>query len=274
MQLTDPSIPTDITASKALWSSKSLAVAARQAWTAPERLFEDDTYPELLAAAHAVADPTMVQQVAPSENCQVRIIDLRNTISLQAIVRTTSVIARTREAYDGSPESLTNICFPGPKPENLAASVDLRGTITVQSVNPNLRVFQPHVDLQSGFLGYRFGFGHPYLSAVEIDGRVVLTNGYHRAAALLSIGVNIVPCVAYRRSAFASFAPIGSLVETTVMGEKPPRLTDYFDDSVSCALTKQPIQKLLLISANESIVTVMPDSFNSAEAPAPTEKTA
>jgi hypothetical protein len=87
----------------------------------------------------------------------------------------------------------------------------------------------------SAVLAVPIGYGVNYLSAIQVEGRLVLNNGSHRAYALREAGVQRVPCVVQHVTRRDELGVIGSPDLQRNLGlyledPRPPLLKDYFDD--------------------------------------------
>jgi hypothetical protein len=86
----------------------------------------------------------------------------------------------------------------------------------------------------SGIIGLPVGFGCNYMNALEIDGRLVLNNGSHRAYALRDLGVREVPCLVQSLSSRDELELVASgdfrqAPDRYLRTPRPPLLRDYFD---------------------------------------------
>jgi hypothetical protein len=78
------------------------------------------------------------------------------------------------------------------------------------------------------------GFGSNYLNALEVEGRLVLNNGSHRAYALRDLGLTHAPCIVQqvtRRDELDLVASGDVQVnpDRYLKVPRPPLLKDYFD---------------------------------------------
>ena len=83
-------------------------------------------------------------------------------------------------------------------------------------------------------VGAVIGYGSNYLSALRVDGRLVLHNGTHRAYALRELGLTHAPCLIQnitRREELELVATPDMLErsEMYLTHARPPVLKDYFD---------------------------------------------
>jgi hypothetical protein len=78
------------------------------------------------------------------------------------------------------------------------------------------------------------GFGSNYLNALEVEGRLILNNGSHRAYALRDLGLTHAPCLVQEVSSREELELVasGDLLQNPdryLKVSRPPLLKDYFD---------------------------------------------
>lgn len=88
------------------------------------------------------------------------------------------------------------------------------------------------------------GYGSNYLSAIEIEGRLILSNGSHRAYALREAGHTHIPCLVQRATRRDELevllGPDHEVVQQPqrfLEASRPPLLKDYFDDALRMNVT-------------------------------------
>lgn len=79
------------------------------------------------------------------------------------------------------------------------------------------------------------GFGSNHLNALQVDGRLVLNNGSHRAYALRELGITNVPCIVQEvtRREELDLVASGDVQQNPdryLKASRPPLLKDYFDN--------------------------------------------
>ena len=105
------------------------------------------------------------------------------------------------------------------------------------------RLFSPHevtYDPQgpvTNILGLILGYGSNFLSAIQIEGRLIIINGSHRAYALRDKGVTHVPCVIQRLSRrdeleVVLHGEVSAKPDLFLKAARPPLLKDYFDPAL------------------------------------------
>jgi len=102
------------------------------------------------------------------------------------------------------------------------------------------------------------GFGNPWFQAVEYRGRLILQNGYHRAWALLSLGIIDVPCLLLRANSLAELGVgnVGFFPEPVLMGDRPPTVADFNDDRVAVSAKAPALKKVIMLSAAECLIPI------------------
>jgi len=129
---------------------------------------------------------------------------------------------------------IANISIPKTNQTPLVSSFDIiKNAYCFSSPNPNLKILAP-IQTQEGMFGFAVGIANSLVQVVKVNNRYFIRDGTHRAYGFLSNGINLVP-VLYRE--FNSIndmgLPQGLFPAEILIGNKPPRLIDYFDDSVS-----------------------------------------
>jgi len=105
----------------------------------------------------------------------------------------------------------------------------------------------------AGIVGLVVGYGSNYLNVISAEGRLILSNGSHRAYALRDLGVTHVPCVIQRVSRRDELKVIGTqpLQQATdlyLKEPRPPVLKDYFDQKMRKIISLPPKARQVRIS--------------------------
>lgn len=93
----------------------------------------------------------------------------------------------------------------------------------------------------SGVVGLVAGFGANCLAVTEFEGRLILNNGTHRAAALWQAGITHAPSLIQQASRVEELEALFSTklyqrVETYMKAPRPPLFKDYFDPRLTRAV--------------------------------------
>lgn len=92
-----------------------------------------------------------------------------------------------------------------------------------------------------------------YLQIVQYKDRYFIRDGYHRAAAFLRHGITVVPCIHLETQLPEEVGLLqpGMFTEEVLFGEHPPRLRDFWDDTVACD-SLQPAQRKVFVVGMKS----------------------
>lgn len=213
--------------------------------------------PDVIAAFHGM-------------NWTVGMVDLRTVMSFQWFVSGQDAAKRAQTVLADDPDSLFSFCLPAPGKEvTVAGTIDeLNHAVTFSSRNPNLRIGLPvmadvHVARGPGqpaktekFLGFPVHFGWPFLMVVEHNGRLLLSDGYHRSYGLLRRSIHTVPCVYMRTADFYETGATrpGLIPYETLFGDRPPMVSDFLDESVAKGVTRAAELNLIRVTASEFVV--------------------
>lgn len=85
--------------------------------------------------------------------------------------------------------------------------------------------------------GVAVGYGSNYLSALRVEGRLILNNGSHRAYTLRSLGIAHAPCLIQNITRpeeleLIATSDVQERSELFLKHPRPPVLKDYFDDKL------------------------------------------
>jgi hypothetical protein len=208
-------------------------------------------------AAHI--DALKQHQVAAqyfTEGCQVSLVDLRRVVAVQPGVSTDHAEARVCSVELDDLGSIAAVSLPIPGEANLPSQFDeSRNVWMLSSANPNLRIVGNFsVPLQPGIVGFGFAAAvtPSFLQVARFQGRYLLRDGYHRAVGFLRRGIHIVPAFTRELGPTDSLnLPAGMLPQGAYLGERPPLLPDYLDDTVSADVKLPALQKMIVIQGTE-----------------------
>lgn len=223
--------------------------------------------PEAIAAVGAARLGELVAQMTAADAARLRLglVDLTRVLSLQKAVTLDEVESRVARAAPDAWTELAAICLPagGADLDALQGTFDKDGKgVTIVSPNPNLRVTPVQNMILPGsgarVVGFQIVFGSPHMHVVEYRGRCILKDGYHRAYGLLARGVSRVPCIVERAGDFTDVHSGSTTLISPgdLLGEHPPRLTDYFDPAVSLQVEQRVFRKAIRIHAEEFAVNL------------------
>ena len=208
------------------------------------------------------------------------VADLRHVQVIQWKIQTAHAADRAENATDGDFLSLARITLPLSRAKELTGSgwsLDGR-TLMVTCRNPMLRVIpvqlpglanpvcvslEDVVEQTTGLELKRVSFhlliDNSQVQVVRWRGSYFLRDGNHRAFGLFSRGITTIP-VLYREYADNEDPglPKAEIFDPTVyLGERPPMLADFLDESVAVPIDVRSTQKTFLFQVIESDVPLL-----------------
>lgn len=185
------------------------------------------------------------------QGLRLALVDLRRVCALQPGVFTDV------EVPDVDPDDVAALAAWTLRPAQgglLDVQYDLRRSAwTLLATDPNIRIVREfRTELEDGAVGLGFEirqFGSS-LQAVRYRDRYVLVDGYHRAFALLSRGINLAPALVGAIETAEEFGRLGAGIGVDVfLGTRPPLLPDFLDDEVAAAVDMPVTTRMLVIEA-------------------------
>ena len=259
-----PTPADDVTALRQQWLAARSVVASRPPYAAPNIIVEMDD-PALVEAIHTRPE---IQAAFPGQQWRPAYVELSQVVSLQKLIHLEGLEARVADIRADSSE-LLELCLPTSQqlpPSGAILDLDNKG-LTISSLNPNLRIIgnqlaEAQISLAPGLPPVRVqavtilvSIGSSYLNVAWYQNRLILRDGYHRAAALLRAGISCVPCLVVEvRSLEELGCPPGAVAYDVLFGERPPTLGDFWDESVTCEVMRPAIRKVLRIRGDEFVV--------------------
>ncbi len=193
-----------------------------------------------------------------AEGWSVRIANLSKVCALQPVVFWDHATERAATVDETNLESSAAVTLPLPGQDSLPVQFDShRNTWMISSRNPNLKlvghVSSPVHDLKGGIAcGFVVAVTPSFVQVALYRGRYVLRDGYHRSLGLLARGIKHVPVL------FREFSPHsdlglgqGMLAGDAYLGDRPPLLSDYLDDTVSAEVFLPASQKMVVVQGLE-----------------------
>jgi hypothetical protein len=181
-----------------------------------------------------------IGQSAAAEGFTVQYVDLTKVVAFQAYVRQASVRNYTLLVKRDDPASAARIALPIDFRSEFRARYDPHsGAWNIHSLDQNLRVVgqigQPNAD-GTVALGFNFAVQPSIIKVQVYKGRSYLSDGYHRTVALLRRGFTESLALYREVSEFEQLGAVGHLPIDAFIGDRPPLLTDYWDERVSMEL--------------------------------------
>jgi hypothetical protein len=184
-------------------------------------------------------------------------VDLSRVCSLQQTVRTDRATSRVAIVNPDDVSSIAKVTLPV-RIDDEAIPVQFdedRRTWLVSSANPNLKLVGHYGGRVQEGAPLSFGFNvavmPSFLQVARHHGRYVLRDGYHRAFGLLQRGISVVPALV-RDFGFSELGVGAGLFGTDVyLGDRPPLLPDFLDDTVAADVSIPVLQKMIVIQGME-----------------------
>jgi len=193
------------------------------------------------------------------EGWSVKTVDLPRVAAFQPQVFISSASERVRHAKAGDLPTLAELALPTANlSEALAPTFDPRQQAwSASSSNPNLRIVGNVAGPLEGIppgsiaLGFFVALLPSFMQVARFQGRYFLRDGYHRALGLLMAGITRVPAFVNDVPEIERLAPPGMLPQAAFLGNRPPTLQDYLDDTVAASVQAPSTRKLVLVQGIE-----------------------
>lgn len=253
-------------------------------WSAAALYYEELARREPGVADHPVTPPLdpalapLVAQLALSAAytrtfdslpVTIQMVDLAQLVVCQNHVTHTFVERiKARLGADPDPAALLRFCLPqedSPAPVELRAAGSKR--YVFRSESTDFRFHEPVMLQQgqlenyhsfgpvAGALALVVGFSCNFMNAVCDDdsGRLLLHNGYHRACALLELGVRYAPCVVQTVSSRDELDIVAKACVASDPGyyfnaPRPPLLKDFLDPRIRKVLPVKKMARVIELS--------------------------
>jgi hypothetical protein len=142
----------------------------------------------------------------------------------------------------------------------LSPSNDMRFLGPMRLRSGNLQDYPPPGALV-GVLGLAVGFGCNFLNAIQVENRLILNNGSHRAYALRDMGFTHVPCVVQHVSTrdeldLVAPAPVRRDPDNFLKGTRPSMLKDYLNPKLRKVLPVHRRLKQITVKFEVSEVSI------------------
>ena len=191
----------------------------------------------------------------------IEMVELRHLVVSQESVGTEfSHSIGKRLGRAPTPEALFDFCLPLDRPLPpmqvqrlgddrylfVSNSTDFRAhniSLVTAAAVPKLKTFGP----AAAALILPIGFGSNFLSAVKSEKRIVLQNGYHRAFALMSLGITHAPMVIQHvtRTDELRLAASSDVYDNPAFyfrAPRPPMLKDFLDPALAKPFRIWPLE--------------------------------
>jgi hypothetical protein len=258
-----PSPQDDLTAVNQVIASARSAVSLRPATAIGDPVIAGDRM-----LLDQVAARPEVRALFPDVPWRIEWVDLAKVLSVQKAITTDGLDLRVAEAT-GSTADLVDLCLPAGQlvpPQTAFGDQDGHGFV-LSSLNPNLRVVGSHVaealvspspevpPQKMQAFTFFVSMGASYVQVARYQGRSFLRDGYHRATGQLRAGVTQIPAVVIDAPFYQYIAStVGLFDHEVAFSDHAPRLSDFWDDSVSADVLQPAVRKVVRMRADEFVV--------------------
>jgi len=272
----------DFVKSSVVNGSKESPAMLTDAWRAA-----NDYYQELEDSEHGIADRATRRDLDPSLAplaaevtahpwyrqtfdrlpTTIGMVELEKLIVCQKSVTWTFVEqVKQRLGPDPSPEALFRFCLPvHERGEPVQARREGSRRYVFRSDSMDLRyhgttLFRPDqiqdheaYGPMAGIVGMVVGFGSNFLNVIRADNRMLLHNGYHRACALLALGVQHVPAIIQTVTRgdeldISAKDSVSKDPDFYFRSARPPLLKDFFDPKIRHVLKTPRISRVIEVT--------------------------
>ncbi len=193
-----------------------------------------------------------------AEGWEIAVVDLERVCAMQPAV-TDKIDEGVIGVDPENLESVARVTLPTSVNVTVQTSMGPTGTVwMLVSSSFDLRVlgnFAGQVTPNSGTVyGFPVGVTPSALQVLWHGDRYVLRDGYHRALGLLRAGVTRAPAFVWHSGPVEPPLPAGLLPASAYMGERPPTLRDYLDETVSAEGAVPLLRKVITISVSEGFI--------------------
>jgi hypothetical protein len=258
------------------------AAAARQVLAAAEAGIADNvpTQPlplELESPLAAVRADDVFQQTLANAPHEFRMVELEKCVVYQKHLNLDDV-ERREKSLSRKPEweELIAFCFPleqqAVEPQiyragNTMYVISESNDLRLNPAGPQLVALDrnqlstllagqtvPRTVAKGISLVVLFGYSLNFLHVFCIEGRLVLNNGYHRAAALFRRGQTTLPCLVQtvtrdQLSVVAAGSPLVQTPDLYLKADRPPLFKDFLDPRLHVKLVNRPTRAMCRVSA-------------------------
>lgn len=217
----------------------------------------------LVAAVPSIVDDHIAQLRANPQSAQIlaesgepKLVDLARVCAAQKIIYTDDATNRVVGLRKDDHLAIAQVTLPLASADTIPFIFDeAKNSWLASSPNPNLRVAGTlHQPVAPGVIacGFVVALHKSYVQVAGVNGRYFLRDGYHRAFGLLAAGISHAVVLVREFASFEEVGmPQGLLPPTAYLGDKPPLLVDYLDDSLSVDTALPVTTKMVVVQALE-----------------------
>lgn len=216
--------------------------------------------PEVVAAITQIMSEPRIKSIFPEGTWSLELAEISKLIPASPDID----LWHTESSGDidldpSNPVSAIPLCFAHRYAPPFSVSLDqAQKSVSVSGIHPAFEVVglqcgQPEPDvLVVSFMVT----GPPNLvTALRHQGRLFLSNGYHRVYRLMTAGFSHVPCIVRETPGFAQIAPKGSFFgETILTAPRPPLFTDFADPILGVIAPLRAMRRVIRIRPDEYLV--------------------
>jgi len=206
--------------------------------------------------AKLFAHPLMARFQADFGVCEVKLVEIRPILSIQPHVEREQC-AGSHALEGATTQQLLERCLPlegAPGQVKWEQERTGRGLL-IRHPDFNLQTFGgAGVNTPEGALvaGPIIGVGAPWTQAMEMDGRMHLRNGYHRAVGLMEAGHTHMPCLTFK--GHRSQLGVEPAFSAEVMQGNNPPTVGHFDSNKATEVQLRKGTKVIAINWTEFLV--------------------
>ena len=209
----------------------------------------------------------LFQSLFQSYETDLRLVDLAALVPVQPHVDYSFAL----EAVPAAPseQDILDRCLPD-RPQVLdvwggVSSAQGVGSFTVCSHDLNLIISEVHMDAEP-LLKVTFSLSKTavFLVVAEVEGRLFLKDGTHRAVGLLARGVEKAPCVVIHQGHGRPIIVPDFLPKEMLFGPHPPQVRDFLDERLFLSHPWARGIKVIRIRSDEFVLPKGPEDIEGA----------
>jgi hypothetical protein len=193
-----------------------------------------------------------------AEGWRPALVDLPRVCAYQPSVFVDHARERVADTAIDDIRSLAELTLPLDAGAPVTFQYDRARQMFITSIaNQNLQVVGAFGGIAPGMppgtvhMGFQVRMITSYLQVGSMQGRYFLRDGYHRGLGLVQRGARYVPALVLEDMLMADLVAPGSLSVESILGAKPPTLSDYWDDEVSVTARLPAPRRIISVAASE-----------------------
>jgi hypothetical protein len=193
-----------------------------------------------------------------AEGWRPALVDLPRVCAYQPSVFVDHARERVADTRIDDIRSLAELTLPLDAGAPVTFQYDRARQMFITSIaNQNLQVVGAFGGIAPGMppgtvhMGFQVRMITSFLQVGSMQGRYFLRDGYHRGLGLVQRGARYVPALVLEDMLMADLVAPGSLSVESILGPKPPALSDYWDDAVSVTARLPAPRRIISVAASE-----------------------